>query len=323
MDAKYIVFLLIGAIIGAGLSYVVSSHLLLTPSGSSNLTGNATNVTVVFAVELNDHSAAFWIAYDKGWFSDAGINVEVRTFSTGLDLAIEMSRGDIDVALVCVGPAIVIKSKGVDLRLVAMTHLHGYALVARPEYNSIEELNGKLVSVSGPGSPVWLLAHLVEEKYNVTFEYRKMPPFMAVNALMSGKIDAAFIPEHYATLVEAMGAHVLLRSQDVWPSMPGSGVVVMKKFLDKHPDIVAKIVEIIGKATDYIREHPDEAAKIVAKHLATDYGIMKKSMEHLDYTIEINTTAIKEYIDLLVRFGAIDKPISVEEFIDTKFIGET
>lgn len=317
MYTKLVVFLLVGIIIGAGLSYIALSHLPLVPSSPAD---KVTNMTVVFAVELNDHSATFWIAYDKGWFSDAGINTEVRTFSTGLDLAVEMSRGDIDVALVCIGPALVIRSKGVDLRLVAMTHLHGYALVARPKYSRVEELDRKLVSVCGPGSPAWLLAHMVEEKYNVSFKLRKMPPFMAVNALLSGKVDAAFIPEHYATLAEAMGAHVLLRSQNVWPNMPGSGVVVMKRFLDEHPDVVAKIVNVIKRATDYLKEHPSEAARIVAKRLATDYGIMKKSMENLDYTVKIDVNAIKEYVDLLVRYGAMDNPVDTNVFVDISFV---
>ena len=41
-------------------------------------------VVVRFAVELNDHSSAFWIALDKGWFSEEGIKLDYKVFSAGL-----------------------------------------------------------------------------------------------------------------------------------------------------------------------------------------------------------------------------------------------
>ncbi len=278
--------------------------------------------TVRFAVELNDHSAAFWVALDKGWFEDAGINIDYKVFSTGLELAAAMTKGDIDVALACVGPLLMVKAKGVPIKLVAMTHLHGYAIVANPKYTDITQLNGKIVSATGPGSPTWLLAKLVEDNYNVSFDLKRMPPFVAVGAVVSGKVDAAFIPEHYVTLAKTMGAKVLIRSQEIWPSMPGSGVAVTEEFLRDHRDIVVKIVEILTKAVKYIKEHPDDAAKIVAKHLASDTSIMRESMKYLDYTTSINLEEITRYINYLRDYGVLESNITVEDFVDTSILGE-
>ncbi len=283
---------------------------------------SSSSVVVRFAVELNDHSSAFWVALDKGWFGKEGLRIEYKTFSTGLELAAAFSRGDVDVAIACVGPLLVAKARGVPLKLVSMMHMHGYALVVQPKYNNVLELNGKDVAIPGPGSPTWLLAKLVESKYNISFKVHRMPPFMATTALLSGKVDAAFIPEHYVTLAESMGAKVLLRSQDIWPTMPGSGVAVTEDFLKNHRDIVVKIVRILAKAIDYINKHPSEAAKIVAKHLATDVGIIKKSMTHLEYTTRINVQEIQKYIDYLVKYHAIEENMSALDFVDTSILGE-
>ncbi len=314
----YAILFIAGILIGVS-SLILYEYMVR----ERNTSGNSITETpsVRFAVELNDHSAAFWIAYDKEWFKEEGINVSVKTFSTGLDLAVEMSRGDIDIALVCIGPAIVLKSRGTPIKLVAMTHSHGYALVVNNEYNDVKELDGKLVAVPGPGSPCWLLAKIIEAKYNVSFVYRKMPPFMAVNALITGKVDAAFLPEHYATLAKKMGAKILVRSQEIWLDMPGSGIIVKEDFLRKHPGIVKKIISIIDKATKFIKENFSDAVKIVAKRLALDYGTMSESMKYLDYTTKINVSSIEKYIDLLYRFGAIDKKISIEEFVYMDSIG--
>ncbi len=278
--------------------------------------------TVRFAVELNDHSAAFWIALDKGWFKDAGINVDYKAFSTGLELAAAMAKEDIDVALACIGPLLMVKAKGVPIKLVAMTHLHGYAIVANSKYTNITQLNGKAISATGPGSPTWLLVKLVEDKYNISFDLKRMPPFVAVGAVVSGKIDAASIPEHYVTLAEAMGARVLVRSQEIWSSMPGSGVAVTEGFLKSHRDIVVKIVGILSRAVKYIKEHPDDAAKIVAKHLASDTSIMRESMKHLDYTTNIDLIEIAKYINYLRDYGVLESNITVEDFVDKSILGE-
>ncbi len=278
--------------------------------------------SVRFAVELNDHSAAFWVALDKGWFKAEGINVEYKTFSTGLELAAAMTKGDIDVALACIGPLLMVRAKGVPIKLVAMTHLHGYAIVANSKYTSIKQLNGKIVSVTGSGSPAWLIVKLVEDKYNLSFNLKRMPPFVAVGALLSGKIDAASIPEHYVTLAEAMGARVLIRSQQIWTTMPGSGVAVTEDFLKHHRDLVVKIVKVIAKAVEFIREHPEEAAKIVAKHLASDAGVMEESMKHLNYTINIDLNEISRYIYYLRKYGALESNLTVQDFVDTSILGE-
>ena len=148
-----------------------------------------------------------------------------------------------------------------------------------------------------------------------------MPPFIATTALLTGKIDAAALPEHYATLAESMSAKVLVRSQNLWSAMPGSGVVATEEFLKKHRDIVVRIVRILTKATKYMKDHPDEAARIVAKYLASDVGIISKSMPYLDYLTHINVREIQQYINYLVKYGVLRRNLSASEFIDLSILG--
>jgi len=310
-EYMYAVFLVIGILIGICSVY---AYNILFKNNEENI--------IRFAVELNDHSAAFWVALDKGYFREYGLNIDYKTFSTGLELAIAMARGDIDVALACIGPLIVIRSRGAPIKLIAMTHLNGYAIVASEGIDDIRDLNGKIVSVSGPGSPTWLLLNLVRDNYNLNVQTRKMPPFIAVNALLSNQVDASSLPEHYVTLVYKMGAHILIRSQDIWSNMPGSGVSVTEDFLNKHRDEVTYIVKALAKAIEFIKNNPIEASRIVAKYLATDPGIMEESMKYLNYTIKINITNIEKYVNYLVEYGAIEAPIDIQSFIELDILYE-
>lgn len=275
---------------------------------------------IIVGVELNDHSAAFWVALNNGYFEELGLNVEYKAFSTGLELAVALSRGDFDIALACVGPVMVMYSRGVPVVLVAMTHLHGYAMIINENISDIRELNSAKASVPCPGSPAWLLAHMVMDRHNISFDLVRMPPFIAVNALLNNQVRVSFLPEHYATLAVKLGGCRAVTSQKLWKNMPGSGVFVKKDFLKNHRDIVEKFVYAIYKAVNFIKENTDKAAVIVAKHLASSVDVVAESMKHLDYTVEINKTAIQQYSELLYKYGAIDHVVDADEFVELNIL---
>ena len=228
------------------------------------LPGMRAEENVVMAVEFNDHSAAFWVALDKGFFKQEGVNITfLKVFKTGLELAAALTRGDVQVGWACLGPTIMAYSRGVPIKIVAGTHLHGYAILSRPEIRRVSQLNGKVVGCPGKGSPCYLLLKMVIEKYNLSdVQVKKMPPYMMLNALLAGQIDATAMPEHYATLAELKGFNVLVRSQDIWPSMPGSILFIREDLLEKNPELVLKLVKITKRATEYINSHFNESTEI-------------------------------------------------------------
>ena len=277
-------------------------------------------VTVRFAVEFNDHSSAFWVALDKGWFNEEGINIKYKTFKTGMDLAVEPSKGDIDVALACIGPVLVPYSKGVDVKLVAMTHLNGYSIIAAPGITDVSQLNNTKIAAPGKSSPAMLLLRLFLKKYNIKAEIVKMPPYTAVNALLDGEIAAAALPEPYATVAVERGGVRIIRSQDIWPSMPGSGVFVTEDFLEKHPEVVVKILKVLNRAVEYIKSNMTDATRIVSKYLNMDDKTIYESMKNLNYTLKINKDDISRLINYYVEYGVLNKPIDIDEFVDTSFL---
>jgi len=85
---------IVGIIIGTALVSALAFSILVLLSSLSARAGQ-----VAMAVEFNDHFAAAWIALDKGWFEEEGLNVtRLETFTTGLELSAALTRGDVDVA---------------------------------------------------------------------------------------------------------------------------------------------------------------------------------------------------------------------------------
>lgn len=284
----------------------------------------STKSSVNMAVEFNDHASAVWVALEKGYFNDEGINVKtLETFITGLELSAALDRGDIQVAWACLGPLVIAYSKGVPIKIVAMAHTHGYALVVKPELNTVYDLENKTIACCGKGSPVYLLVRLVIERYglkNVKIVYMKPPIAMA--SLISGKIDAAALPEHYVSLVVSRGFKLLIRSQDLWDKWPGSFLAVREELLRENPELVKKLIKVTIRATEFINENIGEAAKIVSSKLKIPYEVCLKSMENLEYSNTVDVLEVQKYLDLMYKYGCIDRRINANEILDLTILNE-
>jgi len=278
--------------------------------------------TLSMAIEFNDHAAAAWVALDRKMFEEEQLNLaHFETFQTGLELAAAMSRGDVEVGWVCLGPAILIHSSGVPVKVISGTHLHGYAIVSKPEIRDVKELDGKLVGCPGKGSPCYLVLRMAMEKYGFEPVIKKIKPYAALNALLTGQLDAVALPEHYVTLAKLRGGcNVLVRSQDLWPEMPGSVLVVREKVLKEKPEAVKRLVDATVKATGFIREHPREAAKIVAEKLGIKIEEAEESMGYLEYSNELSLKQVQRYIDLMAKYGCIERSFPAEELVDLSYL---
>jgi len=77
------------------------------------------------AVEFMDHAAAAYIAQDKGWFEKEGLYLSTyESYVTGMALASGLPRGDIQVAYMCLVPAIKAYANAkVGIKVIAGTSL--------------------------------------------------------------------------------------------------------------------------------------------------------------------------------------------------------
>jgi len=301
------------------------------------------------AVEFMDHAACAYISQDKGWFEEEGLNLSsYESYVTGMALASALARGDIQVAYMCLIPAInVYANAKVPIKIVAGTHKYGYGLVVNPDkIKSIKDLEGSDIRLGcvREGGAVDVLLHKTIDRYNldekkILNNIQRMNPPKQVLAINIGQLDAAFLPEQWATMAEDFGFKMLLMSQDVWPEMQGSVLVVKDELIRDHPEVVEKLVKISKKATDWINQHPQEAAEIVARQLQKAGGslfpveiadiaikteitseVLLRSMNRLEYTTDINPVVVQEAIDYVARLGYIKSSFKAGDILNLSFI---
>lgn len=303
------------------------------------------------AVEFMDHAACAYISQDKGWFEEEGLILTTyESYETGMALAAALARGDIQVAYMCLVPAInVFANAKVPIKIIAGTHKYGYGLVVNPDkVKTIQDLEKPNIRIGcvREGGAVDVLLHKIIDKYNLKEEkiisnIRRMSPIKQILAIQSGQLDAAFLPEQWSTMAEEFGFRMLLISQEVWPEMQGSVLVVKEELIKNHPDLVKKLVRVSKRATNWANQYPQEAAEVVARQLQKAGGslfpvedadlvskieitaeVLLKSMNRLEYTININPLIVQETINYVANLGYIKSSFPAEDILDLSFIEE-
>jgi NitT/TauT family transport system substrate-binding protein len=300
------------------------------------------------AVEFNAHAAAAYISQDKGWFEEEGLELApYESYVTGMALAAALAKGDIEVAYICLVPAInAYANAGVPIKIVAGTHKYGYGLVVNPDkirtFNDLEKPDIRLGCIR-EGGAVDVLMNRMIDKYNldedkILANVQRMDPSKQLLAIKMGQLDAGFLPEQWATMAEGFGFNMLLTGQDIWPEMQGSVLVVKQELIDNHPEMVKELVKVTQKATDWLNKHPDEAAEIMARQLQASAGefpsdapegvsaleitpeTMQKSMGRLDYTTSLDPAEVQATIDYIATLGYIKSSFNAAEILDLRFL---
>jgi len=308
-------------------------------------------VPIGMAVEFTDHAACAYISQDKGWFEEEGLELTAyESYVTGMALAAALARGDIQVAYICLVPAInVYANAKVPIKIVAGTHKYGYGLVVNPDkIKSVKDLERSDIRIGcvREGGAVDVLLHKIIDKYNLKEEkiisnIRRMSPPKQILAIQSGQLDAAFLPEQWSTMAEEFGFRMLLMSQEVWPEMQGSVLVVKEELIKNHPDLVKKLVRVSKRTSNWVNQYPQEAAEIVTRQLQKAGGslfpvedadlvskieitlkVLLKSMNRLEYTININPLIVQETINYVANLGYIKSSFQAEDILDLSFIEE-
>jgi len=311
------------------------------------------NIRIHMAIEFVDHAASALIARHKSWFKQAGL--EIRSFDnyvTGMALSAALGRGDINVAYICLIPAISAYANAkIPIRIVAGTHKYGYGLlVDTKKIKTVQDLEKPDIRIgcAREGSPVDILLHKMIEKYRldrgkILPKVRRMPPPKLLLALKLGRLDASFCSEQFPSMGEKLGFKELIRAPDLWPNMQGSVLAVRQDLIERHPEVVRKLIRITRRGIDYIKNNPEDAARIVAHELTitsldvfpseisgrleelqiTPEVIRRSLSKKMINTILIDPKMIQETINYMAKLGYLRGGVfPCEQILDLRFFDE-
>lgn len=285
---------------------------------------------------------AWEVAIQKGWFKEAGVNVEFKWFDyvPSMDA---FTAGKVDAVTVTNGDALVTgNGGGKSVCILANDYSDGNdMIVAKPGIKSIADLKGKKVGVEvGFVDHLLLLNALKANKMTekdvkiVNVKTDDTP-----NALKSGTVDAiaAWQPNSGAALKELPGSTPIYTSADV-KGLIYDHLCVSPRSLSENRAEWLKVVKVWFKVADFIADpaNLDEAAKIMSARVGLTPDVYKGLMKgtHLLNLAENQKHYAKgegfESIfgsskivdDFNVKNGVYKAPMKIEEYFDPSLIEE-
>ncbi len=279
------------------------------------------------------HQLALRVAIVKGWFAEAGINVERLSYQNGAYEMDGFQAGQIDMGYLGIAPALVKTiNQGIGVTILAGVNSEGSSIeVLKSEYDSgmitsMANLAGKTIYEPGPSTVQNFLLRLALNQSgmavdDVSLEVARVQD-MADSLSPNGPSFIAWEP--FPSLAEYENITVpLLSSHDIWPNHPCCVLASTNGFLSNNPAIVQKVVAIHVRAEAWILSHPSEALAIAVNWLGVDQAPVETALGRIIYNYTINAAGIQTYLQFLVNQGLVQMDSSeIGPFLST-FLNET
>jgi len=288
-----------------------SSTTSATGSSSPGATGGGASgdaVTVRLGYFPNVTHAPALVGVQKGFFKEKLGNLatlETKTYNAGSDALNAMFADGVDITYIGPNPSIngYQKSNGDAVRIVAGSTSGGAEFVVKPEINTAADLKGKTVASPQLGNTqdvalrTWLKGQGLNTDTSGGGDVTIKPQDNGdtLNAFKAGDIAGAWVPEPWGTrLVQEGGGKVLVDEKTLWPDgkFDTTNILVAKKFLDAHPDVVKAILEGHLESLDYIKSNPDDSQKLANAEIkavtqkALDDKVIQTAWKAMDFTAD-------------------------------------
>ena len=300
---------------------------ILAGCGRKNSGTDASGVTTVHLAFFPNvtHGVAL-VGTGKGIFAKAlgsKVKIDEQIFTAGPS-EIEAVFGDqVDIGYIGPGPAVngFVKSQGKALRIVAGACSGGAGLVVRSDagISDVKALAGKRVGVPQTGGTQDISlrhalqqAHLASTDKGGTVNVLPNAPADTLTLFVKKDLEAAWVPEPWVSrLVKEGGGKILNDERDLWPNkqFATTVVIVRKRFMEEHPDIVQKFLAAHVEAVDFIKTHPDEAAKVIGDRIKTLTGkalpadILAQALSRTDLTYDPLKETVLTFADWSKALG--------------------
>lgn len=223
---------------------------------------------------VGDH-AAYWVALDKGYFADRGLDVTLENSKGSGDSIAKVDTGAADAGLADSAVIIASRSRGTTVKVVGMvfdkTPLNVFSSSEKP-IKTPKDMEGKTIGAP-PGDsqrqmwPAFAKAVGVDEA-KVTWV--NIEPAAKIAALAEKRVDAVAdyttgLPLYEKPMGE--GSVVMMPWADHGFDMYSMSIMASEKTMKERPEVLKKFLEAAYMGWRDVMANPDEAIAIFKKRV--------------------------------------------------------
>jgi NitT/TauT family transport system substrate-binding protein len=287
--------------------------------------------------------AALYLAFERGYFQQAGLAVELVNFSSGVDGMQLLVLGQIDAVLTGVTATLFnALQRGVPIKLVAPADIYDPRastvwlmvrndLLDRGEIRDYGDLAGRRVAVTVRGAFSHYLLALALRHAGLdvdAVEVVELPLPEANVALASGAVSAAIQSEPLATLAVDQGIAAKWRSAgEIHPGLVAGGIFYSPDLLGNRRDVGERwLVAYLRGVRDYngLLQRPggrDEVAATLVRYLpVTDRSLYERmALPNFSPNGDIDLAVLDDQRRWYVEQGRAPASVALSQAVDTSF----
>lgn len=309
-------------------SFVAASGALVTMNTPYAALAQTAALSLRVGCNPSDTYGSGYFAQDAGFFTRAGLSVDLETVTNGAAIAAGVTSGALDVGIASPGvlanaslrglPFVMIAGAGLTTPQARSIHL----CVARTSpIRTAKDLEGKTIGVNGLG----IFDYLIDAWFAQSGADVSKVRLVEVNfsemaaALERGTVDAAAMTEFALTVArKPYNPRVLYDIEAaIAPRYLNSAWFTTREFAQRNSDAVHRFVTAIYAAQAWANTHQSDSAAILAKYSKIDVGIIR-SMTRVPWADALRTSEIQPVLDAAAKYGALARPVAATSLIYTE-----
>jgi ABC-type nitrate/sulfonate/bicarbonate transport system substrate-binding protein len=237
---------------------------------------------VTIAASLTLSPALIWIAHDKGFFKQAGLDATIKQYSSGKTTTEAMLKGEMDLSASAEFLAVKKSFKHKELRILGTTaFVHQIKLLGLKERGiaNVSDIKGKRIGVRLGTNGEYFLARLLTlnglKQNDITWVNIK--PQEKARAMAEGLVDAVLTwPPFVQQVQKQLGEKVI-----TFDGQPGQDyyylLLTRKDWIDSNPHIAEKVMTALKRAEQWFSNNPQQAKD----YMSSKFNIKPQKMSQI------------------------------------------
>ncbi len=302
---------------------------------------------VVGALRFTSHAGTF-TAYERGYFDEAGLNVELRFFDAAQPMAVAIASGDVDYAVTAMtGGLISLASRGA-VRVIggALQEEPGVTgqkfLVSDAAYQegitTPAALDGRRFAISQAGSSFHYMGSKMAAQEGISLSYTPLQSVgNIISSLRSGQVDGWAIVPHIALALSGSGAvHLIGDVSDYIPNYQVTTVFTSATNATEERQMTENFLTAYSRGAEDFNaamvdstlgeDGRDEMVRLIHNFVYTDREYDKAAPSIINGSMRLtpgaalNTASLQDQLDWFKSEDLVDQDIAFDTVVDTSYV---
>ncbi|MDG1010340.1 MAG: ABC transporter substrate-binding protein [Amylibacter sp.] len=298
----------------------------------------------VGALRFTSHSGSF-VAFERGYFAEAGLDIEFEFFQAAQPMAVAIASGDIDYAVTAISGGLIsladkgaVKVIGGALQEEAGIDGQKY-LISDASYKAgiktLKDLDGKKYAVTQAGSSFHYMGAKMAASEGIDLRFTPLQKVGAIiGAMKSGQVDGWSIVPHLAKPLAKAGAwHIVGNVSDYIPNYQVTTVFTSAKNAADERGMTESFLAGFSKGVeDYAAAmidgtaDQDEMVDLIHKYVYADRERAKAAGSIINGTMRLSTGAalnvasVQDQLSWFQSEGLVGSDITLDTLVDSSYV---